>query len=79
MGLMKLSNFELVRSGNQVTAQWKGSPKFFFGVLSTLTESQALESAALSFEQGGVRPGTTADQINECVAEIRLRARVLKP
>ena len=76
---MNLLDFELIRSGNQVTAQWKGSPKFFFGVLSTLTEAQAFESAAKSFEQGGVRPGTTGQQIDACVTEIRLRARRIHP
>lgn len=68
---MKLVNFELLRAGNQVTVQWKGSPKFFIGVLSTLSDAQAFETVALSIEKGGVRPGTSLDQIVACVAEIR--------
>ena len=70
---MKLHDLELARLGNQVTVQWRGSPKFFIGVLSTLTDAQAFTNVASSLEAGGARPGTSGEQIAACVAEIRHR------
>ena len=75
---MKLHDLELARLGNQVTVQWRGSPKFFIGVLSTLTDSQAFTKVASSLEAGGVRPGTSGDQIEACVTEIRRRVTDLE-
>ncbi len=74
--MTKLADFELNRAGNLVTIQWRGSPRFSIGVLSTLTEAQAFERAASSLESGGIRPGFTLPDIEACVVEIRKRAAV---
>lgn len=72
--MTQLKDLELVRAGNLVTAQWRGSPKLSVGVLSTLTEAQAFETAALSMERGGARPGFVTEELTACVKELRKRA-----
>ena len=70
-----LKDFELARAGNLVTVQWRGSPKLSVGVLSTITESEALERAATLIDDGGSRPGFDAKQLKACTLEIRLQAK----
>jgi hypothetical protein len=70
-----LKDFELARAGNLVTVQWRGSPKLSVGVLSTITESEALERAATLIDDGGSRPGFDAKQLKACTLEIRLHAK----
>ncbi len=73
-----LRDFELVRLGNMVTVQWSGSPKFSIGVLSTLSEPDALDRAAEALEDESSRPGFVKDELKTCVREIRKRAESLR-
>jgi hypothetical protein len=72
--LEALKDFELIRAGNLVTVQWRGSPKLSVGVLSTMSEAQAFERAATAMESGGVRPGFDANEMKSCIRETRKRA-----
>ena len=67
---LQLEDFELLRTGNLVTVQWRGSPKFSIGVLSTLTDRQAFERAAESM-CGDVKPGFNQEEVRACAEEIR--------
>ena len=71
-----LKDLELHRAGNLVTVQWRGSPKFSFGVLSTITDAQAYERAAVSMS-AAVKPGFDAAEMQECARELRVRASAL--
>ena len=73
-----LQDFELTRAGNLVSVQWKGSPKFSVGVLSTQSEPDALDRAATALEDDSSRPGFSQDELRKCVAEIRKRAVSLR-
>ncbi len=73
-----LKDLEIHRLGNLVTAQWRGSPKFSVGVLSTLSESDAFEHAADALEYQSARPGFSPDEIQACIAELRKRATELR-
>ncbi len=67
---MQLEDFELLRAGNLVTVQWRGSPKFSMGVLSTLTDRQAFERVAESMCTD-VKPGFSEEEMSACAEEIR--------
>ena len=67
---LQLEDFELLRAGNLVTVQWRGSPKFSIGVLSTLTDRQAFERAAESM-CADRKPGFSEDEMRACAEEIR--------
>ena len=69
-----LQDFELIRSANLVSVQWKGSPKFSVGVLSTQSEPDALDRAASALEDDSSRPGFSREELESCVSEIRKRA-----
>jgi hypothetical protein len=73
--LPELKELMLWREGNLVTAQWRGSPKFSVGVLSTLNDEQAFEKAALSMSLA-VKPGFKEAEMKACAKEIRSRAEV---
>ena len=73
-----LQNFELSRTGNLVTVQWTGSPKFSIGVLSTQSEPDALDRAATALEDDISRPGFSEVELKTCVREIRKRAASLR-
>lgn len=70
---LQLEDFELLRTGNLVTVQWRGSPKFSMGVLSTLSDRQAFERAAESM-CATVKPGFSVEEMRACAEEIRRRA-----
>ena len=74
---MQLEDFELRRAGNLVTIQWRGSPKFSIGVLSTLTDRQAFERAAESM-CADRKPGFSEDEMRACVEELE-DSRLCKP
>ena len=67
---LQLEDFELLRAGNLVTVQWRGSPKFSIGVLSTLTDRQAFERAAESLCTD-VKPGFREEELRAGADEIR--------
>ena len=67
---LQLEDFELLRAGNLVTVQWRGSPKFSIGVLSTLTDRQAFERAAESLCTD-VKPGFREDEVRAGVEGFR--------
>ena len=67
---MQLEDFELRRAGNLVTVQWRGSPKFSIGVLSTLTDKQAFERVAESLCTD-VKPGFREEEVRAGAEEIR--------
>ena len=67
---LQLEDFELFRAGNLVTVQWRGSPKFSIGVLSTLTDRQAFERAAESLCTD-VKPGFREEELRAGAEEIR--------
>ena len=71
--LPELKDLVLWRQGNLVTAQWRGSPKFSVGVLSTLDDEQAFERAAVSMSLA-VKPGFKEAEMKACAKEIRSRA-----
>lgn len=71
--LPELKDLVLWRGGNLVTAQWRGSPKFSVGVLSTLDDEQAYERAAVSMSLV-VKPGFKEAEMKACAKEIRRRA-----
>ena len=71
--LPELKDLVLWREGNLVTAQWRGSPKFSVGVLSTIDDEQAFEKAALSMSLVG-KPGFKEAEMKACAKEIRRRA-----
>ena len=71
--LPELKDLVLWRGGNLVTAQWRGSPKFSVGVLSTLSDEQAFERAAESMSLA-VKPGFKEAEMKGCAKEIRRRA-----
>ena len=71
--LPELKDLVLWREGNLVTAQWRGSPKFSVGVLSTFDDEQAFEKAALSMSLA-VKPGFKEAEMKACAKEIRRRA-----
>ena len=71
--LPELKDLVLWRGGNLVTAQWRGSPKFSVGVLSTLSDEQAFERAAESMSRA-VKPGFKEAEMKACAKEIRRRA-----
>lgn len=73
-----LQDFELIRAGNLVTVQWRGSPKFSMGVLSTQSEPDAFDRAASALDGQGSRPGFSDDELKICVKEIRKRALRLR-
>jgi hypothetical protein len=72
--LPELKELVLWREGNLVTAQWRGSPKFSVGVLSTLDDEQAFERAAISMSLV-VKPGFKEAEMKACAKEIRRRAQ----
>lgn len=72
--LPELKDLVLWREGNLVTAQWRGSPKFSVGVLSTFNDEQAFEKAALSMSVA-VKPGFKEAEMKACAKEIRRRAQ----
>lgn len=71
--LPELKDLVLWREGNLVTAQWRGSPKFSVGVLSTFDDEQAFEKAAVSMSLA-VKPGFKEAEMKACAKEIRRRA-----
>jgi hypothetical protein len=71
--LPELKDLVLSRDGNLVTAQWRGSPKFSVGVLSTFDDEQAFERAAVSMSLA-VKPGFKEAEMKACAKEIRSRA-----
>lgn len=71
--LPELKDLVLLREGNLVTAQWRGSPKFSVGVLSTFDDEQAFERAAVSMSLA-VKPGFKEAEMKACAKEIRSRA-----
>ena len=71
--LPELKDLVLWREGNLVTAQWRGSPKFSVGVLSTFDDEQAFERAAVSMSLA-VKPGFKEAEMKACAKEIRRRA-----
>jgi hypothetical protein len=71
--LPELKDLVLSREGNLVTAQWRGSPKFSVGVLSTFDDEQAFERAAVSMSLA-VKPGFKEAEMKACAKEIRRRA-----
>jgi len=71
--LPELKDLVLSRDGNLVTAQWRGSPKFSVGVLSTFNDEQAFERAAVSMSLA-VKPGFKEAEMKACAKEIRSRA-----
>lgn len=71
--LPELKDLVLWRGGNLVTTQWRGSPKFSVGVLSTLNDNQAFERAAASMSLA-VKPGFKEAEMKACAAEIRRRS-----
>lgn len=71
--LPELKDLVLWRQGNLVTAQWRGSPKFSVGVLSTIDDEQAFEKAAVSMSLA-VKPGFKEAEMKACAREIRRRA-----
>ena len=71
--LPELKDLVLWREGNLVTAQWRGSPKFSVGVLSTFDDEQAFERAAVSMSLA-VKPGFKKAEMKACAKEIRSRA-----
>jgi len=73
--LPELKDLVLTRDGNLVTAQWRGSPKFSVGVLSTFNDEQAFERAAVSMSLA-VKPGFKEAEMKACAKEIRRRAEV---
>jgi len=72
--LPELKDLVLSRDGNLVTTQWRGSPKFSFGVLSTIDDEQAFERAAVSMSLA-VKPGFKEAEMKACAKEIRSRAQ----
>lgn len=73
--LPDLEDLFLSREGNLVTVQWRGSPKFSVGVLSTFDNEQAFERAAVAMTQA-VKPGFKEAEMKACAKEIRRRAEV---
>lgn len=73
-----LKDLELHRLGNLVTAQWRGSPKFSVGVLSTLSESEAFDRAADALAYQSTRPGFLPEEIEACTSALRVRATELR-
>ena len=71
--LPELQDLVLWRGGNLVTAQWRGSPKFSVGILSTLNDEQAFERAALAMSLAA-KPGFKEAEMKACAKEIRRRA-----
>ena len=71
--LPELKDLVLWREGNLVTAQWRGSPKFSVGVLSTFDDEQAFERAAVSMS-AAAKPGFKEAEMKACANEIRRRA-----
>ena len=71
--LPELKDLVLWREGNLVTAQWRGSPKFSVGVLSTFDDEQAFERAAVAMSSA-VKPGFKEAEMKACAKEIRRRA-----
>ena len=76
--MSQLKNLEVVRSGNLVAIKWDGAPRFSIGVLSTLSEADALDRAAAALEDESSRPGFAAEELRTCVKEIRKRAAALR-
>jgi hypothetical protein len=74
-----LKDFALVRAGNLVTVQWRGSPKLSVGVLSTASEAEAFERVANAIEAGGARPGFDPIEMKVCVKEMRKRVKQATP
>jgi hypothetical protein len=72
--LPELKELVLWREGNLVTAQWRGSPKFSVGVLSTFDDEQAFERAAVSMSLAP-KPGFKEAEMKACAKEIRRRAQ----
>ena len=72
--LPDLEDLVLCREGNLVTVQWRGSPKFSVGVLSTFDDEQAFERAAVAMTQA-VKPGFKEAEMMACAKEIRRRAQ----
>src|ERR1700712_4926268 len=68
--LPELKDLVLWRGGNLVTAQWRGSPKFFVGVLSALKDDEAFERAAVSMSVD-IKPGFKEAEMKACAKEIR--------